>query len=143
MAERTGYAVYDALILASALEADCDTIWFEDMQDGQAIDRRLTIRNPFRPGWQSRQTRYPSSLPGTLDPRDPDGTLTLHPDLLGDVQVSYGASRAVGLDAWLGEARACGIGAVETVAAGFGGGWACGTHPLDRDLEQRSGRRTG
>jgi len=50
LAERTGYAIYDALILASALEAGCDTVCSEDMQDGQVIEERLTIRNPFRPG---------------------------------------------------------------------------------------------
>jgi len=48
LAERTGYAVYDALILASALEAGCDIVCSEDMQDGQVIEGRLTIRNPFR-----------------------------------------------------------------------------------------------
>lgn len=50
LAERTGYALYDALILASALEASCDVVCSEGMQDGQVIDGRLTIRNPFRPG---------------------------------------------------------------------------------------------
>ena len=50
LAERTGYALYDALILASALEAGCDTLFSEDLQDGQVIDGRLTVRNPFRPG---------------------------------------------------------------------------------------------
>ena len=48
LAERTGYAVHDALILASALEAGCDTVCSEGMQDGQVIEGRLTIRNPFR-----------------------------------------------------------------------------------------------
>ncbi len=50
LAERTGYAVYDALILASALEAGCDILCSEDLQDGQVINGHLTIRNPFRPG---------------------------------------------------------------------------------------------
>ena len=50
LAERTGYSFYDALILASALEASCDTLCSEDLQDGQVIDGRLAIRNPFRPG---------------------------------------------------------------------------------------------
>ena len=48
LAEHTGYAVYDALLLASAIEAGCDTVCSEDMQDGQVIDGCLTIRNPFR-----------------------------------------------------------------------------------------------
>lgn len=50
LAEQTGYAFYDALILAAALEAGCETVLTEDMRDGQVIDGRLTIRNPFRPG---------------------------------------------------------------------------------------------
>jgi predicted nucleic acid-binding protein len=39
--------IYDALIAASALEADCTTLYSEDLQDGQIIDGTLTIRNPF------------------------------------------------------------------------------------------------
>ncbi len=37
---------YDALIVAAAIEADCDTLWSEDMQDGRVFGG-LTIRNPF------------------------------------------------------------------------------------------------
>jgi predicted nucleic acid-binding protein len=48
IAERYGYRVYDSLIVASALEAKCDLLYSEDLQDGQVIDGRLTIRNPFR-----------------------------------------------------------------------------------------------
>ena len=44
----TNLAIYDALIAASALLAECDRLWSEDMQDGMAIDRRLRIVNPFR-----------------------------------------------------------------------------------------------
>ena len=47
IAEQTGYQFYDALIIATALDAGCATLLSEDMQDGQVIDRRLTIRNPF------------------------------------------------------------------------------------------------
>ena len=36
------------MIAASALEADCDTLWSEDMQHGMVIDSRLRIINPFR-----------------------------------------------------------------------------------------------
>ncbi|MGB8437736.1 MAG: PIN domain-containing protein [Burkholderiales bacterium] len=45
--ERYGLAVYDAMIVASALLAGCETLWSEDMQDGQVLDGRLTVRNPF------------------------------------------------------------------------------------------------
>jgi predicted nucleic acid-binding protein len=48
LAERHQLGVYDALIAASALLAECDKLWSEDMQDGMAIDRRLRIVNPFR-----------------------------------------------------------------------------------------------
>ena len=47
IAERDGLAFYDALIVASALEAGCSTLFTEDMQDGRLIAGRLTIRNPF------------------------------------------------------------------------------------------------
>jgi predicted nucleic acid-binding protein len=48
IAEKYGYRIYDALIVASALEARCTILYSEDMQDGQVIDKALTIRNPFR-----------------------------------------------------------------------------------------------
>lgn len=46
--ERYGLSVYDAMIVASALLAGCDTILSEDMQDGLFLDGRAEIRNPFR-----------------------------------------------------------------------------------------------
>ena len=49
IAERTGYRFFDALIIASALKAGCDTLYSEDMQAGHVIETRLTIRNPFSP----------------------------------------------------------------------------------------------
>ena len=48
LAERYSLSTYDAMIAASALHADCDTLWSEDMQHGMALDERLRIRNPFR-----------------------------------------------------------------------------------------------
>jgi len=48
LAERYGLSIYDAMIAASALGADCDRLWSEDMQDGMAIESRLRIVNPFR-----------------------------------------------------------------------------------------------
>ena len=47
IAERYGLSVYDSLIVASALLAGCKTLYSEDMQDGQLIEGKLTIRNPF------------------------------------------------------------------------------------------------
>ncbi len=48
IAEKYGYSIYDALIAAAAVEAGCKTLYSEDLQDGQIINRQLTIRNPFR-----------------------------------------------------------------------------------------------
>ena len=45
--ERYGFSWYDSLIVATALEAGCDTLYSEDMQDGQVIEGRLRIANPF------------------------------------------------------------------------------------------------
>jgi predicted nucleic acid-binding protein len=45
---RYNFSVYDAMIVAAALEAGCDKLYSEDMQDGLVVDGRLTIRNPFR-----------------------------------------------------------------------------------------------
>jgi len=39
--------IYDSMLLAAALSADCTTFWSEDLHDGLVIDGRLTIRNPF------------------------------------------------------------------------------------------------
>ena len=47
LAERYQLAMYDAMIVAAALAAGCDTLWSEDMHDGLFVDGRLTIRNPF------------------------------------------------------------------------------------------------
>lgn len=46
LAAQRGYHIYDSLIIASALEAGCDVLYSEDLQDGQTVDG-LTIRNPF------------------------------------------------------------------------------------------------
>jgi predicted nucleic acid-binding protein len=48
IAQRYGYRTYNSLIIASALEARCDVLYSEDLQDGQRIGERLTVRNPFR-----------------------------------------------------------------------------------------------
>ena len=47
LTERYGLSTYDAMIAASALHADCDTLWSEDMQDGILLDDRLRIVNPL------------------------------------------------------------------------------------------------
>jgi predicted nucleic acid-binding protein len=47
IATRHGYGIYDSLVIAAALEAECAILYSEDYKDGQTIDGRLTIRNPF------------------------------------------------------------------------------------------------
>jgi predicted nucleic acid-binding protein len=47
IAETYGYNIYDALVIGAALQAGCTTLYSEDLQDGQIIDQKLTIRNPF------------------------------------------------------------------------------------------------
>jgi predicted nucleic acid-binding protein len=51
---RYGYGIYDALAIATAVEASCSLFYSEDMQDGQKI-QGVTIRNPFEMdiGWWS------------------------------------------------------------------------------------------
>lgn len=46
IASTTGYSFYDSLIISAALKAGCDTLYTENMQDGQHI-RNLIISNPF------------------------------------------------------------------------------------------------
>src|ERR1700678_2751831 len=43
IAAQHGYHIYDALILAAALDEDCDLLYSEDMQNGQRLGT-LTIR---------------------------------------------------------------------------------------------------
>ena len=46
LARDHGLNFYDALIVSSALEAGCDTLYSEDLQDGRRF-QPLTIINPF------------------------------------------------------------------------------------------------
>jgi predicted nucleic acid-binding protein len=48
IAAKYGYGFYDALIIAAALLAGCSLLYSEDMQTGQRIEGRLTIKNPFK-----------------------------------------------------------------------------------------------
>jgi predicted nucleic acid-binding protein len=53
LAERYTLSIYDALIVASALDAECDVLWSEDMQHGMRIEKTLRVVNPFE-GTKSR-----------------------------------------------------------------------------------------
>lgn len=44
---RYGYHIYDALVIAAALETRCATLYSAGMRDGQVIEG-LRLRNPFR-----------------------------------------------------------------------------------------------
>ena len=48
LSERYHLSVYDGLIAAAALRAECDTLFSEDFQDGLLIDDRLRVVNPFK-----------------------------------------------------------------------------------------------
>ena len=48
LAERHEFSIYDALIVAAALQAGCETLWTEDLNHGQRVEGRLRIANPFR-----------------------------------------------------------------------------------------------
>lgn len=45
--ERHSFSWYDALIVATALESDCSTLFSEDMHSGMIIEGKMTILNPF------------------------------------------------------------------------------------------------
>ena len=45
--ERYRFSWWDSLIVASALETECELLYTEDMQHGQVIENRLRIINPF------------------------------------------------------------------------------------------------
>ena len=42
------FQLFDGIIVAAALEADCDILYSEDMQDGQIVENMLKILNPFK-----------------------------------------------------------------------------------------------
>ena len=48
LAERYALSIYDALIAAAALRAECDILWSDDLQHGLVIGERLRVANPFR-----------------------------------------------------------------------------------------------
>ena len=48
LAQRYRLAFWDAMIVAVALEAGCDTLYSEDMHHGLVVEGPLTILNSFR-----------------------------------------------------------------------------------------------
>ena len=47
VSRKYGYQHYDSMIIAAALQAGCETLYSEDMQHQQIINKRLQIVNPF------------------------------------------------------------------------------------------------
>jgi predicted nucleic acid-binding protein len=47
LAERDGWHIYDALVIAAAQLAEADILYTEDLQSGRRVDRKLRIINPF------------------------------------------------------------------------------------------------
>lgn len=46
--ENYHYSYYDSLIIATALENNCEMLYSEDMQHQQIIEQRTVIINPFK-----------------------------------------------------------------------------------------------
>jgi predicted nucleic acid-binding protein len=46
ISERYGFSIWDGLIIASALDAGCTTLYTEDLQHGQVVEG-VRIENPF------------------------------------------------------------------------------------------------
>lgn len=44
---RYQFSHWDSLIISSALQNSCSILFSEDLQDGQIIEKKLTIINPF------------------------------------------------------------------------------------------------
>ena len=47
IAERYGFSIYDALIVAAATESGCKKLFTEDLQHLQRVNDQLVIINPF------------------------------------------------------------------------------------------------
>ena len=47
LADRYKFSFYDSLILSAALECECDLLFSEDLNNGQLIENKLKIVNPF------------------------------------------------------------------------------------------------
>jgi predicted nucleic acid-binding protein len=45
--ERYGFSLYDSMIVAAATRGGCRTLYSEDLQHGQVIEKQLKVINPF------------------------------------------------------------------------------------------------
>jgi predicted nucleic acid-binding protein len=48
IAGRYGFSFFDSMIVSAAIESGCVILYSEDMQDGQIIEGKLTVKNPFK-----------------------------------------------------------------------------------------------
>lgn len=56
--ERYGFRFFDSQIIASALAGGASVLFTEDLQDGQTIDARLSIRSPFSSRAEQSRASY-------------------------------------------------------------------------------------
>ena len=42
-----GFSYWDSMIVATALENNCEVLYTEDMQHGLLVEKTLLIKNPF------------------------------------------------------------------------------------------------
>jgi predicted nucleic acid-binding protein len=47
LASQYALSHWDSLIVSAAIQAGCDTLYSEDLQNGQVFDGRLKVVNPF------------------------------------------------------------------------------------------------
>ena len=45
--DRYDFQLFDSIVVASALEAGCNTLYSEDLQHGLVVEKQLKIINPF------------------------------------------------------------------------------------------------
>jgi predicted nucleic acid-binding protein len=47
LVQKYDFQLFDSIIVASALEAECDILYSEDLHHGLIVENKLTILNPF------------------------------------------------------------------------------------------------
>lgn len=47
LTEKYDFQIFDSIIVASALESGCDTLYSEDLQHKLLVENQLTVINPF------------------------------------------------------------------------------------------------
>jgi predicted nucleic acid-binding protein len=56
--ERFGYGFFDSQIIAAALACGASVLYSEDLNHGQMVDGKLSIRSPFRLRAEQRAKPY-------------------------------------------------------------------------------------